>query len=189
MPRQHNNWNDLIREIKINTNLASENISTLAFRHALFLDEEKKEEEDAVVELVEEDIPELLHIINHLNRSVRYLPFGWNVKSFHSTERTKVVHNHLALACLSPPCRPHHVDTSLAQLQHYRRDCPKIVRKDCSKYAEKVRDTAVWSIKAEFSTLRLDPSNCWRQLSYPIKNQRGASKIPPYGVYFTFQSN
>merc|ERR1739844_78754 len=126
MPRQHKNWNDMIREIKRKTSLASENISTLVFIHALFLDEEKNEEEDAAVKLAEEDIPELLHIINHLNRSVRYLPRRWTVKSFHSTERTKVVHNHYALSCLGP-CKPHHVDISLAQLQHYRSDCPNVV--------------------------------------------------------------
>ena len=93
MPLQHNNWNDLFREINRKTSVETwklENISTLVFRHALFLDKEK-EEEDAE-EFLEEDIPEWFHIMNHVNRSVRYLPLGRNVKSFHSSERTQVVY-------------------------------------------------------------------------------------------------
>ena len=116
MPLQHNNWNDLIREIKNKTPGASDNISTLVFRHALFLYKEKEEVGDVVME---EDIPEWLHMMNHVYRSVRYLPRGFNVKSFHSTERTKIIQNHYALSCLGP-CKRHHVDISLAQLNHYR---------------------------------------------------------------------
>ena len=35
-----------------------------------------------------------------------------------------------------------------------------------------------WNVKAEFSILmsRFDPRNCWRQLSYAIKNQLGHPK-------------
>ena len=33
-------------------------------------------------------------------------------------------------------------------------------------------------VEAAWSTSRLDPRNCWRQLSYAIKNQRRASKNP-----------
>ena len=117
MPLQHNNWNDLFREINRKTPEASNNTSSFLFRHALFMDkEEEEEEEDAVVK---EEIPEWFHMMNHVYRSVRYFPPGYNEKSFHSTERTQMVHNHYGLHCLGP-CRPHHVDTSLGQLNHYR---------------------------------------------------------------------
>ena len=142
MPLQQSNWHDLITEIKRTTPLESDDISTLVFRHALFLDNVLEEQE------VEEDIPEWLHMMNHVYRSVNYFPPGYNVKSFHSTERTQVVHNHYGLFCLGP-CQPHHVDPSLGQLQHYRRGCPvSISKEDCSKYYEEtVKDTTIWRIK------------------------------------------
>ena len=118
LPLQHNNWNDLIREIKRKTPETSDNITSFVFRHVLFLDE--KEVEKEVEE--EEDIPEWLHMMRQVYRSARYFPLGHNVKSLHGTERTEVVHNHYGLSCLRGPCRPHHVDTGLAQLNHYRRE-------------------------------------------------------------------
>ena len=143
MPLQHNNWNDMMREIKRKTPEVSDNISTLAFRHALFQYEEKEEVDDVVMK---EAIPEWLHVMNHVYRSVRYFPPGFNVKSFHSTERTKIIQNHYAISCLGP-CKRHHVDPSLAQLNHYRRGCPRSMKRHCSKFEEKEMDTAVWRIK------------------------------------------
>merc|ERR1712048_1020155 len=119
----------MIREIK-----QSNNGSTLVFRHALFLDEEEEFKEEVEEE---EDIAERLHMMSHVNRSVRYSPRGFNPKSFHSTNRTQRLLAHSPLSCLGP-CKRHHVDISLARLNHYRRGCPRAV-KDCSKYAEKVR--------------------------------------------------
>ena len=120
MPLQHNNWNDMFREIKRTTPEASNNISTFVFRHALFMDKEEKEVDDVVMK---ENIPEWLHMMNNVYRSVRYFPPGGNIKSIHSTERTHVVHNHYTFSCLGP-CKRHHVDLSLGQLNHYRRGCP-----------------------------------------------------------------
>ena len=119
MPLKHNNWSDMIREINV-----SNNGSTLVFRHALFLDEEEElmeevEEEDEM----EENIAERLHMMSHVNRSVRYSPRGFNPKSFHSTNRTQRLLAHSPLSCLGP-CKRHHVDISLARLNHYRRGCP-----------------------------------------------------------------
>ena len=140
MPLQHNNWKDLIREIKRKTPEASNNISTFVFRHALFLDKEGEEE-------VEKDIPEWLHMMNHVYRSVKYFPPRYNVKSFHSTQRAQLVFNHYALACLGP-CKEHNVDPSLGQLNHYRRGCPSSISKeDCRAFEERERDATVWRIK------------------------------------------
>ena len=46
MPLKHNNWNDLMREIKIKTPAASNNTSCFVFRHVLFLEEEEEMEEE-----------------------------------------------------------------------------------------------------------------------------------------------
>ena len=105
-------------------------------------------------------------------RSVRYFPPGHNVKSLHSTERTAVVHNHYGLSCLRGPCRPHHVHTSLAQLNHYRRGCPASVR-DCSKYEEKVRDTALWRIKEQVSNNSLSTLRNINITTRIFKSERG----------------
>ena len=91
MPLQHNNWSALIREIRRKTPEVSDNISTFVFRHALFLDEqENKEIKEVEDEKEEQEIPVWLHMLSHVNRSVRYLPPGHNVKSFHLTEKTQV---------------------------------------------------------------------------------------------------
>ena len=142
MPLQHSNWSDLIKDIKMKTPEAFNNTSTFIFRHALFLDNEEGEE-DALG--VKEGIPEWLHMMNHVLRSVRYFPPRYNVKSIHSTERVQVVFNHYALECLGP-CQEHNVDPSLGQLNHYRKGCPSSIE-DCSEFEEKERDTTVWMIK------------------------------------------
>ena len=86
MPLLHNDWNDLIRDIKNKTPEASNNVSTFVFRHALFLDKEEEEVEDDGV-VGEEAIPSWLHMMNHVYRSVKHFPPRYNIKSFHSTER------------------------------------------------------------------------------------------------------
>ena len=154
MPLQHNNWNDLFREIKRKTPKASNNISTFVFRHVQILYEEEEE--------TEKDIPEWLHMMSHMNRTVRYLPA--TPKSFHSTERTQVVLNHNALSCLGP-CKRHLVNISLAQLHHYRRGCPTAVR-DCSEHTEKVSDTGVWRIRDPVITNSL---TTLRNINIPTK--------------------
>ena len=39
----------------------------------------------------------------------------------------------------------------------------------------------IFTIRPEWSTSRFDPRNCWRQLSYAIKNQLGHPKPPSKG--------
>ena len=148
MPLKHRNWNDLIREIKRKTSEASDNITSFVFRHVLFPDEMMKEEGEEGEG--EKDIPEWLHMMRRVYRSALYFPPGQNVKSLHRTEVSQAVHNHYGLSCLGL-CRPHHVLTDLAQLNHYRRGCPASVR-NCSSYDERVRDTAVWRIKDQVIT-------------------------------------
>ena len=138
MPLQHSNWLDLITEIKRTTRLESDDISTLVFRHALFLDDMLEEQE------VEEDIPEWLHIMTHVYKTVA--PPGANIKSLHSTARSQIVSNHRARTCLGP-CKEHDVDPSLGQLNHYRKICPKSKSWNCRESEKKERDTAVWMIK------------------------------------------
>ena len=82
MPLQHNNWHDMIREIKIKSPEASNNISSYVFRTALFLDKWGE---------VEEEIPEWLHMMNHVYQDKNFpLTYTYGAKSFQSTERTKL---------------------------------------------------------------------------------------------------
>ena len=67
MPLQHNNWLDMIREIKIKSPEAANNISTYVFRTALFLDKWGE---------VEEEIPEWLHMMSHVYQE-RNFPLLW----------------------------------------------------------------------------------------------------------------
>ena len=135
----------MIREIKIKSPEASNNISSYVFKTALFQDKWGE---------MEKGIPEWLHMMNHVYQDKNFpLTYTYGAKSFQSTESTLLAYNHKALSCLGP-CKVHDVDPSLGQLNHYR----VCKQKDNNNYmrfcvkSEKERETAVWMIKDQVIT-------------------------------------
>ena len=146
IPINHNNWADMMEEI-IQTSLKVKNETRASwhFRNVYFMDE--------MLETYSEDIPLSLHMMQHVWRSANYTRSGQYVKSVFNPSLVLLLHNHLPLACLAGVCVSHPVNTSQAQLQHYRKDCPKNLRKNCRRNfsSHRVLDTAVWRWRKEVS--------------------------------------
>lgn len=94
------------------------------------------------------EIPQYMHMLQHVYRARNFTkPFQY-VKSFHDTERVLTLHNHLPLACLSSGCVSYSIDTTDAQLQHYRADCVGTLKKSCHEFRqESVMDSTIWKYK------------------------------------------
>lgn len=89
-----------------------------------------------------------LHMLQHVYRSQNFTKPNQYVKCFHNPERALILHNHFPLACLGSGCTSYGIETTDAQLQHYRADCVKTLKKSCTEYRQKsVLDTTIWKFK------------------------------------------
>ncbi|XP_031778263.1 uncharacterized protein LOC100113889 [Nasonia vitripennis] len=94
------------------------------------------------------DIPRYMHMLQHVYRSKNFTKPNQYIKCFHNPERVVTLHNHFPLACLGAGCTSYPIDTEDAQLQHYRADCVKSLKKTCVEYRENsVLDTTIWRYK------------------------------------------
>lgn len=94
------------------------------------------------------DIPKYMHMLQHVYRSKNFTKPNQYVKCFHNPERALTLHNHFPLACLGSGCTSYSINTTDAQLQHYRADCVKTLKKTCTEYRQNsVVDTTIWKYK------------------------------------------
>ncbi|XP_014216670.1 uncharacterized protein LOC106645338 [Copidosoma floridanum] len=94
------------------------------------------------------NIPRYMHMLQHVYRSKNFTKPNQYIKCFHNPERVVTLHNHFPLACLGAGCSSYPIDTEDAQLQHYRADCVKSLKKTCIEYREKrIQDTTIWRYK------------------------------------------
>ena len=94
------------------------------------------------------NIPRYMHMLQHVYRSKNFTKPNQYIKCFHNPERVVTLHNHFPLACLGAGCTSYPIDTEDAQLQHYRADCVKSLKKTCIEYRENsVLDTTIWRYK------------------------------------------
>lgn len=94
------------------------------------------------------DIPKYMHMLQHVYRSKNFTKPNQYIKCFHNPERVVTLHNHFPLACLGAGCTSYPIETEDAQLQHYRADCVKSLKKTCVEYRENsVLDTTIWRYK------------------------------------------
>ncbi|XP_018564475.1 uncharacterized protein LOC108905894 isoform X2 [Anoplophora glabripennis] len=106
-----------------------------------------------------EDIPRYMYMLQHVYRTENYTKPGFNIKSFHNTEKVIALHNHFPLSCLGDGCRNYAIDPNDARMHHYRGNCMKTL-KGCDVYRNtRVKDTTMWKFKdslvaAVSSTLR-----------------------------------
>lgn len=95
-----------------------------------------------------DDIPRYMHMLQHVYRSRNFTKPNQYIKCFHNPERVVTLHNHFPLACLGAGCTSYPIETEDAQLQHYRADCVKSLKKTCVEYRENsVLDTTIWRYK------------------------------------------
>jgi len=90
-----------------------------------------------------------MHMLQHVYRSKNFTKPNQYIKCFHNPERVVTLHNHFPLACLGAGCTSYPIETEDAQLQHYRADCVRsLKKKTCVEYRENsVIDTTIWRYK------------------------------------------
>ncbi|KAJ8890973.1 hypothetical protein PR048_010482 [Dryococelus australis] len=94
------------------------------------------------------NIPRYMHMLQHVYRSKNFTKPNQYVKCFHNPERVLTLHNHFPLACLASSCTSYAINTTDAQLQHYRADCVRTLKKSCVEYRQNsVIDTTIWKFK------------------------------------------
>lgn len=96
------------------------------------------------------DVPKYMHMLQHVYRAVNFTKPNQYIKCFHNPERALTLHNHFPLACLGQACTSYPVETVDAQLQHYRADCVRTLKKSCVQFRQNsIIDTTIWKYKRE----------------------------------------
>lgn len=147
MPLVHDNWKDMMAEV-LDLALKEKNYTRASynFRNVYFLDDLQDGKEMTHI-THEEGIPRYLHMLNHVYRSKNYTKPGLFVKCFHNTDRVVSLHNHFPMNCFGQ-CTTYSVNTSLAHMQHYRKDCVDPLKKSCNEFRNfTMRDTSIWRFK------------------------------------------
>ncbi|XP_023229298.1 uncharacterized protein LOC111629645 [Centruroides sculpturatus] len=150
MPIKHKNWKDLMDDV-VKLALKEKNYTRASYnvRNVYFLDDLQDGDELTHV-AHEHGIPRYFHMLQHVYRSKNFTKPGAYVKCFHNTERVVSLHNHFPLNCLGT-CTTFSINTSLAQLQHYRKDCVGSLKNSCKTdfRIHTIRDTIIWRYKDE----------------------------------------
>lgn len=145
MPKMDMNWADLMKRVHTKAlKVKNETYPSYNVRNVYFLDAHQHEHGWY------RDIPKYLHMLQHVYRAQNYTKPNQYVKCFHNPERVLTLHNHFPLACLGGACQSFPISTDDAQLQHYRADCVKTLKKSCDEFKEhSIRDETIWKFKDE----------------------------------------
>lgn len=160
MPIAHNNWSQLMNEVQ-KLSLAEKNYTRASYnvRNVYFLDDLRVGEEQMKHTEHEPGIPRYLHMLQHVYRSRNYTKPGQYVKCFHNTERVVSLHNHFPLNCFGS-CTTYSINTDLAHLQHYRKDCVGPLKNSCKDFrAYTTRDATIFKYKEELIKRTTDVLN------------------------------
>ncbi|CAL7938847.1 unnamed protein product [Xylocopa violacea] len=143
MPVQDATWQDLMKRVlKKAFKIRNETRASYNVRNVYFLDDLLHSHGYF------KDIPKYMHMLQHVYRSKNFTKPNQYIKCFHNPERVVTLHNHFPLACLGAGCTSYPIETEDAQLQHYRADCVKSLKKTCVEYRENsVLDTTIWRYK------------------------------------------
>ncbi|XP_011494778.1 PREDICTED: uncharacterized protein LOC105359787 [Ceratosolen solmsi marchali] len=143
MPVQDATWQELMRRVVPKAmRLRNETRASYNVRNVYFLDDLLHTHGTF------KDIPKYMHMLQHVYRSKNFTKPNQYIKCFHNPERVVTLHNHFPLACLGAGCTSYPIDTEDAQLQHYRADCVKSLKKTCVEYRENsVLDPTIWRYK------------------------------------------
>ncbi|XP_075219198.1 uncharacterized protein LOC142323449 [Lycorma delicatula] len=143
MPLKFMSWKELMDSVLVKAlKLKNETRASYNVRNVYFLDD-----------LLHDhgwfkDIPKYMHMLQHVYRSKNFTKPNQYVKCFHNPERALTLHNHFPLACLSSGCTSYAIETTDAQLQHYRADCVRTLKKTCIEYRQNsVVDKTIWKFK------------------------------------------
>jgi len=144
MPKQDMTWEQLINRILPKSLNIKPEVHSYNVRNVYFLDEHQHDHGWI------KDIPVYMHMLQHVHRAANFTKPNQYIKCFHDTEKVLTLHNHFPLACLGGACHSYPISVEDAQLQHYRDDCVKSLKKTCDEYKEyQVEDTTIWKYKDE----------------------------------------
>ena len=152
MPVNTMSWQELMNVV-LRKARAATNITQASYqvRNVYFLDELTE------VHGRFKNIPRYMHMLQHVYRSKNFTEPGQYVKSFYNPETALTLHNHFPLACLSGSCSSYAIETTDAQLQHYRADCVRELKKSCVDFRQdSIVDTTVWKYKENLITRTTD---------------------------------
>ncbi|OAD52905.1 hypothetical protein WN48_11151 [Eufriesea mexicana] len=140
MPVRDATWQDLMKRVLTKAlKIRNETRASYNVRNVYFLDDLLHSHGYF------KDVPKYMHMLQHVYRSMNFTKPNQYIKCFHNPERVVTLHNHFPLACLGAGCTSYPIETEDAQLQHYRADCVKSLKKTCVKYRENsVLDTTIW---------------------------------------------
>lgn len=148
MPKAKNIlWKDLMQNVLAKA-LAVKNVERASYnvRNVYFFDSIASQESSSHNHF--KDMPQFMHMFQHVYRAKNYTKPGAYIKCFHNPERVLTLHNHFPLACLGGSCSSYPIGTEDAQLQHYRADCVKTLRKSCAQYKNAtILDDTIWRHK------------------------------------------
>ncbi|KAF5292071.1 hypothetical protein FQR65_LT11337 [Abscondita terminalis] len=91
-----------------------------------------------------DDVPEYMHILNHIHRAPTILKAGINIKSFHNTKTVLSLHNHFPVACLRGGCKNFPINPDDALMHHYKR---KPIKRYTNFRETSIIDTTIWKYK------------------------------------------
>lgn len=168
MPKHDDmSWHDLmVRVLEKGKKLRNTTYPSYNVRNVYFFDETQHDHEWIP------GMPKYMHMLQHINRAANFTKPNQYIKCFHNPERVLTLHNHFPLACLGGPCKSFSIDTDDAQLQHYRADCVKTLKKSCEDFKEnKVKDSTIWKFKDQ---LIVRASKALETLGF-FKNQQKTS--------------
>ncbi len=136
VPVESNKW------FTMSASLVKSPASSYCFPNVYFMD-------DMVIDTSVEQVPSYFHMMRHLRRSATFSKPGFYSKCFHTVGDVLTLHNHLPLSCLNDRCKYRNVNQTVGQLQHYRKDCVKELKKVCNeKYRnESVFDKTIWKYR------------------------------------------
>ncbi|XP_011647628.1 uncharacterized protein LOC105433852 [Pogonomyrmex barbatus] len=140
MPVKDTTWQELMRRVLPKAlQIRNETRASYNVRNVYFLDDLLHSHGYF------KDIPKYMHMLQHVYRSKNFTKPNQYIKCFHNPERVVTLHNHFPLACLGAGCTSYPIETEDAQLQHYRADCVRSLKKTCVEYRENsVIDTTIW---------------------------------------------
>ncbi|XP_043486161.1 LOW QUALITY PROTEIN: uncharacterized protein LOC122513754 [Polistes fuscatus] len=143
MPVKDATWQDLMKRVLPKAfKIRNETRASYNVRNVYFLDDLLQPHGHF------KDIPRYMHMLQHVYRSKNFTKPNQYIKCFHNPERVVTLHNHFPLACLGAGCTSYPIETEDAQLQHYRADCVKSLKKTCVEYRENsILDTTIWRYK------------------------------------------
>ena len=152
MPVNTMSWQELMDVVLPKARAAKNNAqASFNVRNVYFLDDLTE------VHGLFKDIPHYMHMLQHVYRSKNFTKPRHYVKCFHDPERVLTLHNHFPRACLGGACSSYSIETTDAQLQHYRAECVQSLKKSCAEFRQNsVMDSNIWKFKENLITRTTD---------------------------------